>query len=125
MSVPKDRWLDRDAGPIVRPYAVTKGRTVPASGSYARLTDVLTAVTDAQLPADMRRSRGHQKILDHCRHPITVADLASDTDLPLGVVHVLIGDLSHYGALRVVAASQDQVPNERLLRDVLDALQAL
>ena len=35
MSAPKDRWLDRDAGPVVRPYAVTKGRTVPASGSFA------------------------------------------------------------------------------------------
>ena len=30
MAAPKDRWLDREAGPVVRPYAVTKGRTAPA-----------------------------------------------------------------------------------------------
>ena len=30
VSVPKDRWLDRDAGPVVRPYAVTMSGTVPA-----------------------------------------------------------------------------------------------
>jgi hypothetical protein len=54
-----------------------------------------------------------------------VVDLASDIDLPVGVVRVLLSDLSQYGALRVVATPRGPVTNERLLRDVLDALQAL
>jgi hypothetical protein len=54
-----------------------------------------------------------------------VVDLASDIDLPVGVVRVLLSDLSQYGALRVVATPRGQTKNERLLRDVLDALQAL
>ena len=125
MSAPKDRWLDRDAGPIVRPYAVTKGRTMPASGAHVGLIDVVVAVADAQLPADVRLNREHRRVLNRCRHPVTVVDLASDIDLPVGVVRVLLSDLSQYGALRVVATPRAPVTNERLLRDVLDALQAL
>jgi hypothetical protein len=126
MSAPRDRWLDRDAGPIVRPYAVTKGRTAPASGSYIGLIDVVMAVANPQLPAYTRLSREHRRLLSHCRQPVTVVDLASDTDLPVGVVRVLLSDLSQYGALRVVAPpGGGQVTNDRLLRDVLDGLQTL
>jgi len=125
MSAPKDRWLDRDAGPIVRPYALTKGRTMPASGSHVGLIDVVVAVADAQLPGDVRLNREHRRVLNRCRHPVTVVDLASDIDLPVGVVRVLLSDLSQYGVLRVVATPRAPVTNERLLRDVLDALQAL
>ena len=125
MSVPKDRWLGRDAGPVVRPYAMTMGRTVPASGSYAGLTDVVTAVAGWGNPADARLSRMHRRILSHCHQPTTMVDLASDLDLPVGVVRVLLGDLSQYGALRVAAPPGGHVTDERLLRNVLDALQAL
>ena len=125
MSAPRDRWLGREAGPIVRPYAVTKGRTAPAAGSYVGLIDVVTAVADPQLPADTRLSREHRQLLSYCRQPITVVDLASDIDLPVGVVRVLLSDLRQYGALRVVATSPGPVTNDRLLRDVLDGLQTL
>ena len=125
MSAPKDRWLDRDAGPVVRPYAMTKGRTEPASGSFVGLIDVVVAVAEARLPPDARLNREHRRILSHCHQPITVVDLASDIDLPVGVVRVLVSDLSQYGALRVVATPPGPVTNERLLRDVLDAIQAL
>jgi len=125
MSAPKDRWLDRDAGPVVRPYAMTRGRTEPASGAYIGLIDVVAAAAHPRLPADARLNREHRRVLSRCRQPITVVDLASDIDLPVGVVRVLLSDLSQYGALRVVATSREPVSHERLLRDVLDALQAL
>jgi hypothetical protein len=125
MSAPKDRWLDRDAGPVVRPYAVTKGRTVPASGPFVGLIDVVMAAGDPLAPADARLGREHRRILSRCRQPITVVDLASDVDLPVGVVRVLLSDLSQYGMLRVVATSPEPEKSERLLRDVLDALQEL
>jgi hypothetical protein len=125
MSAPRDEWLDREAGPIVRPYALTKGRTVPASGSYIGLIDVVTAVANPQLPPDTRLSREHRRLLSHCRRPISVVDLASDIDLPVGVVRVLLSDLSQYGALRVVAPPEGQATNDRLLKDVLDGLHTL
>jgi hypothetical protein len=124
MSAPRERWLDRDAGPVVRPYAVTKGRTTPASGSFVGLIDVVMAVGHPA-PADARLGREHRRILRHCRQPITAVDLASDVDLPVGVVRVLLSDLNQYGMLRVVAPSPEPVKHKRLLRDVLDALQEL
>ena len=33
-----DRWLDRDAGPIVRPYALTGGRTRPKGKTFDLMT---------------------------------------------------------------------------------------
>lgn len=125
MSARKDEWLDQEAGPIVRPYALTKGRTVPASGSYIGLIDVVIAVANPLLPPDTRLSREHRRLLNHCRRPVSVVDLASDTDLPVGVVRVLLSDLSLYGALRVVAPSEEQATNDRLLKDVLDGLHTL
>ena len=125
VSAPKERWFDRDAGPVVRPYAVTKGRTMPAPGSFVGLIDVVMAVADPLTSVDAHLAREHRRILSHCRLPITVVDLASDVDLPVGVVRVLLSDLSQYGMLRVVAATQEPAKHERLLRDVLDALQTL
>lgn len=125
MSARRDRWLDGEAGPIVRPYALTKGRTEPASGSYIGLIDVVTAVANPHLPAGTRLSREHRRLLSHCRRPVSVVDLASDIDLPVGVVRVLLSDLSECGALRVVAPPGGQVTNDRLLRDVLDGLHTL
>jgi hypothetical protein len=125
VSAPKDRWLDREAGPVVRPYLVTKGRTAPAAGSGIGLIDVVVAMIDPYAPAGLRLGPEHRQLLARCRRPVTVVDLASDVDLPVGVVQVLLGDLSEYGIIRVLATPRGPVTNERLLREVLDGLQAL
>jgi hypothetical protein len=121
----EDRWLDREAGPVVRPYLVTKGRTAPAAGGGIGLIDVVVAVIDPQPTAGLRLGPEHRQLLARCRRPATVVDLASDVDLPVGVVQVLLGDLTEYGIVRVLATPRGPVTNERLLREVLDGLQAL
>jgi hypothetical protein len=108
MSAPKDRWLDQEAGPVVRLYAVTKGRTVPASGSYVGLIDVVVAEAGSQFPAGVRHNPEHRRILNRCPQPITVVDLTSDANLPVGVVRVLLSDLSQWGALKVLPAPGDR-----------------
>jgi hypothetical protein len=125
MSAPRDRWYDRDAGPVVRPYAVTKGRTMPASDSYVGLIDTVIARDRPQLPPEARLNSEHRRLLSMCRHPGTVVDLASDAGLPVGVVRVLLSDLAAWGAVRVVQSPRGRVIDERLLKDVLDGLQAL
>jgi hypothetical protein len=125
VSGKEDRWLDREAGPVVRPYLVTKGRTMPAAGGGIGLIDVVTAVIDPQPPAGLRLGPEYRQVLARCRRPVTVVDLASDVDLPIGVIQVLLGDLSEYGIVRVLATPRGPVTNERLLREVLDGLQAL
>ena len=125
MIAPKDQWLDRDAGPVVRPYAMTRGRTGPAAGTSLGMIDAVVAVAGAQPPAGVRMSPEHRQILALCWEPVTVVDLASDIDLPVGVVRVLLGDLSQHGMIRILATPRGPVTNERLLRDVLDGLHAL
>jgi Protein of unknown function (DUF742) len=125
VSAPKDRWLDREAGPVVRPYLVTKGRTATAAGGGIGLIDVVVAEIDPQPTAGLRLGPEHRQLLARCRRPVTVVDLASDVDLPVGVVQVLLGDLTEYGIVRVLATPRGPVTNERLLREVLDGLQAL
>jgi hypothetical protein len=125
MSAPRDRWLDQEAGPIVRPYALTRGRTTPASGAYVGLIDMVVAEAQPRLPAGARLNPEHRRILSRCGQPITVVDLASDADLPVGVVRVLLSDLTQWGAITVLSAPRGPVTNERLLRDVLNGLLAL
>jgi len=60
-----------------------------------------------------------------CRQPTAVADLASETDLPLGVVRVLLGDLLERGVVSVVGSREQESPEESVLRSVLDGLRAL
>jgi hypothetical protein len=67
----------------------------------------------------------HRRLLNLCRTPIAVAELASDMDLPLGVVRVLLGDLLERGAVAVAGPSEVGTPEESVMRSVLDGLRAL
>ncbi len=119
-----ERWFDREAGPLVRPYAVTKGRTLSASGVSFGLIDVVVA-TGERPSAHFHPGPEHRRILGICRRPVPVVDLTSEVDLPLGVVRVLLGDLTGEGLLRVASAQRQPVPDQRLLRMVLDGLESL
>jgi hypothetical protein len=125
MIAPKDQWLDRDAGPVGRPYAMTRGPTGPAAGTSLGMIDVVVAVAGAPPPAGVRMTPEHRQILALCWEPMNVVDLASDIDLPVGVVRVLLSDLSQHGMIRILATPRGPVTDERLLRDVLDGLHAL
>jgi Protein of unknown function (DUF742) len=118
------RWFDDAAGPVVRPYAVTRGRT----RSQGQQLD-LVAVVVGGAPSKMDRrwlEREHLRLLSCCRQPIMVADLASELDLPLGVVRVLIGDLRDKGLARVSTPTPSEFArDEAVLRMVLDELHSL
>jgi Protein of unknown function (DUF742) len=119
-----DRWLDREAGPVVRPYALTQGRTLPSGGASFGLSDVV--ITTSERPSEhFRPGPEHRRILRLCRRPTPVVDLTSEIDLPLGVVRVLLGDLASEGMLRVVSTQKQPATDERLLRTVLDGLESL
>jgi hypothetical protein len=122
-----DKWTDRDAGPVVRPYALTGGRTEPADGEILDLIAVIVAsrrVVGADDQLDL--SPEHRKILGFCRQPVTVADVASDTALPLGVVRVLLADLTLQGRITVIPQRPaDEQPSAELLKEVLHGLRAL
>lgn len=119
-----ERWYDRDAGPVVRPYALTKGRTESASAAVFSLIDVVMATGEWPMPG-FRPNPEQRSILSACRIPLAVIDVASEVDLPIGVVRVLLGDLIDEGLLRIVPAQHKPQTDARLLRMVLDGLQSL
>ena len=119
-----ERWLDQEAGPVVRPYAVTRGRTAPDSQTQLGLIDVVAATGEWPQP-HFRPAPEHRRIMELCQSPKPVIDLASETDLPVGVVRVLLGDLIDAGLLRVQPTQRKPQTDQRLLRMVLDGLQSL
>ncbi|MFD1829621.1 DUF742 domain-containing protein [Streptomyces desertarenae] len=69
----------------------------------------------------------HREIVARCsRSPQPVAGLAAGMDLPVGVVRVLVGDLVTAGLVRVTRpVPRAELPDERILRHVIDGLRAL
>ena len=122
-----DNWRRRDSGPVVRPYAVTGGRTQPADGEVLDLITVVVATGRAVAPDDHPPlTPEHRQILGLCEQQVTVVDLASDTALPVGVVRVLLADLILQGAITVVRQRPaDQRTGNDLLQEILNGLRAL
>lgn len=125
-----DRWFDDDAGPVVRLYAMTRGRTRPVEDGLFDLISLITAVEHGPdagaVPAHVLDPE-HQTILAWCRRePLSVAELGSFTDLPVSVVRVLLGDLYDAELISVTRpVPLAELPDERLLRDVINGLRAL
>ena len=80
-EAPGHDWLDDDAGPVVRPYAVTGGRVRPTrrvrpGGVRGRaVAPTPPRVASACSRSTARSSRSPQD-------PLSVAEVASDLDLP-------------------------------------------
>ncbi|MGX2998414.1 DUF742 domain-containing protein [Streptomyces sp. JNUCC 64] len=121
-------WFDDDAGPVVRPYAMTRGRTTSATQHRLDLIAVVVTEPDAADPeADQTLSPEHVDILERCRDtPQSVAELAAELDLPIGVVRVLIGDLVDDELVHVTRpVPPAELPDASILRDVINGLRAL
>ncbi|MEU6026984.1 DUF742 domain-containing protein [Streptomyces tauricus] len=123
------QWYDSEAGPLVRPYAMTGGRTEPGpSGVRFDLIALVTLATGApETGADTALGPEHRALVELCRAETqSVAELAADTDLPVGVVRVLLGDLLELGCVTVSRpVPPAHLPDERILREVIDGLRAL
>lgn len=120
-----DRWLDAEAGPVVRPYALTGGRTRASGEAFDMVATVLA--TGARMTGPGGLSPEHLAVLKLARAPTTVVDIASDVDLPLGVVRILLADLRESGLVTIappIDAKARQV-DRNTLREVLHGLRGL
>ncbi|MCD9875850.1 DUF742 domain-containing protein [Streptomyces guryensis] len=126
---PGSQWYDGEAGPLVRPYAMTGGRTRP--GPTGVRFDLIALVTlDTGAPGvedDTGLGPEHRALIGLCRTETqSVAELAAGADLPVGVVRVLLGDLLELGCVTVSRpVPPAQLPDERILREVIEGLRAL
>ncbi|MEU0071936.1 DUF742 domain-containing protein [Streptomyces sp. NPDC006332] len=126
---PGSQWYDGEAGPLVRPYAMTGGRTEP--GPTGVRFDLIALVTlDPGAPGcddDTALGPEHRALVDLCRTETqSVAELGAGADLPVGVVRVLLGDLLELGLVTISRpVPPARLPDERILREVIEGLRAL
>lgn len=122
----RSSWFDERAGYLVRPYALTGGRTSPSGSDFSLITLVATAPAAAT-----HDGRGEQPellaILDVCqKHPLAVVEIAARLDLPASVVKVLCGDLLDRSLISVKAPSEESAaPSVELLERVIDGIRKL
>lgn len=116
-------WLDQDAGPVVRPYALTGGLTRP-SGQRFDLLDMVGLVRRAA--QDMPQLAPEQtEVLKRCQIPAPLVDLAADLDLPVGVIRILVSDLRERGLVAIHSAQPAGVGDLKILQEVADGLRRL
>ncbi|GGZ28312.1 DUF742 domain-containing protein [Streptomyces nitrosporeus] len=122
------RWYDAEAGPVVRPYAMTRGRTGSASRHRLDLIAIVVPEPEADDPGrDRTLSPEHVEIVELCSDmPQSIAELASGLDLPVGVVRVLVGDLVEEQLVHVTRpVPPAELPDVNILREVINGLRAL
>ncbi|MBX6383044.1 MAG: DUF742 domain-containing protein [Microbispora sp.] len=115
---------EHEGGPLLRPYTLTRGRTRPTGPDFDLMTIIRTAPPAYQGVTGLAPE--HWRILQLCRTPLSVADLASELGLSVNVVRILLSDLRERGLITArPPATVAHMPEERILREVIQGLQAL
>ncbi len=116
-------------GRLIRPYAMTGGRT-GADQPYIAL-EALVAAT----PTGFRNRHQFRweaaRIIGLARKEIAIVEIAARLDVPIGVVRVVVADLAHRGAVQIseppgdMPASLEGYSYTTLLQKVLDGIKSL
>lgn len=122
---PSGRQRAQAPSGLVRPYAMTGGRTRPR---YQLAIEALVSTT-----ADPVQLRGqlpeHQRICILCREIKSVAEISALLSIPLGVARILVADLAEAGLVAVHQPGGDESaggqPEVTLLERVLSGLRKL
>jgi hypothetical protein len=119
-------WFNEEAGYLIRPYAITGGRTSPTGSDFALITLVVTTPSSRTL--DSRTEQPELRaILDLCRErPLAIVEIAAHLDLPASVVKVLCGDLLDKSMISIKAPSKETgAPSVELLERVIHGIRKL
>jgi hypothetical protein len=112
-----------DTGDPDRLYIVTGGRS-RAGESF----DLVTLIVSESGPVPGMQSE-HARILELCRHPTAVVEIAAELGLPVMVVRILLDDLLDTGRVTArhprAAPSVASLPDSALLQEVLHGLRNL
>ncbi|MFX4291431.1 DUF742 domain-containing protein [Streptomyces bohaiensis] len=111
--------------PLVRPYAMTGGRTRPR---YQLAIEALvsTSVEPARLHGQLPE---HQRICQLCYEMKSVAEVSALLAMPLGVARILVADLAEAGLVAIHQPGHEGEPGGQpdvtLLERVLSGLRKL
>ncbi|MER7773247.1 DUF742 domain-containing protein [Kitasatospora sp. NPDC096140] len=114
-----------DAGPLIRPFAMTGGRTRPRY--ELALEALVSADVDPQRLATLLPE--HQRICTLCTEVKSVAEVSALLSLPLGVARILVADLAEAGLVAIhqpaSGGESGNQPDVTLLERVLSGLRKL
>ncbi|TCB99774.1 DUF742 domain-containing protein [Micromonospora zingiberis] len=122
---------DEPTGALVRPYAVTRGRTRPRLDiALEALVETTVRGRAAATGNNGGQGREHQYIAALCDGRVqSLAEIAARMQLPLGVARVLIADMATDGLVAVheptILDDSDDAVGTELLERVLSGLRRL
>jgi hypothetical protein len=119
---PDDEYTEQS---FVRPYTITQGRTTSERDDLTLIT-VISTVAEPGIPADSRGLQPeHKLILQQCRRPVALAEVAAGLNLPVAVTKILLADLIALGRLTArppLRVAVGQAPDITLLQAVKNGL---
>jgi hypothetical protein len=120
-AVSADEPIDPRLVPV---YALTRGRTRSLGEDLP--WETLVTSTGAGLSSLPRLRFEQSRIVDFCRQPVSLAEVAVQLKVPLGVARVLVSDLNNGGMLEVhrPRLTSDGRPSTEVLERLLAGLKA-
>lgn len=116
--------MGREArGRLVRPYAITGGRTGETRQDLAFETQVVATAKGLEFRHRYRWEAG--KAIAACEQPVAMVEIASKLDVPIGVARVVVSDLIEDGALELVQPTMPTTSYTELLEKVLHGIRNL
>ncbi|GAB3458151.1 DUF742 domain-containing protein [Actinophytocola sediminis] len=119
----RDSWYDDEAGPLVRPYTVTRGRTHSARLDLNLITLVVTAAYE-----NTSMDPEYTDIMRLCHYPLSIAEISAKLRLPITVIKILVADLIEQGYLLFSSPPSSlntETPDMNILQAVLDGIRRL
>jgi len=116
---------DRDPGQV-RPYAITGGRTRPASHLELPIEALVRTTRRGQAALPFLALEWRQIAL-LCQQLVAVAEISARLRIPLGVARVLVADMVAEGLLTILDRDADaaDAADPALLGRVLDGLRSI
>lgn len=114
----------RPSGRLVRPYAMTGGRT--GADSNIALEALVTATQLGLGVAD--RFRWESAEILRLANGVAIIELSAALEIPIGVVRVLVNDLHELGVVEITEPPTEMEGGEgrvELLEKVLDGIRSL
>ncbi|MGH9282495.1 MAG: DUF742 domain-containing protein [Acidimicrobiales bacterium] len=114
----------KEPGRLVRPYAITGGRTRSRTAQIQLAIEALVVATEAA-SANRSLALERRSIASLAVTPVSVAEISAHLHVPIGVARVLVGDMAEEGLVQIHQPSSDSRPDIVLLERVLNGIRAL
>ncbi len=112
----------KGSGRLLRPYAITGGRT---RSRRTHLAMEALVVTSAEGPVLAGLTLERRTIADLAVTPVSVAEISAHLQVPLGTARVLVGDMAEDELVQVHQPDGESRPDILLLERVLNGIRAL